>query len=299
MAQCLKPFKTFEEQIAILESRGLRIENESFAIEILSHVNYYRFSGYAFLRQNKATLNQDFFPGTTFESIYALYEFDQRFRNVTLKYLETVEVLVRTRVAYFFSQQHQNANNDCHYLPQHFTDLARHADIIDRLNEQIARNKEVPFVKKHIECYDGKMPLWAAVEILSFSSVSQLYSIMLSDDKQLISKSLGHTSFYFQNWLHVLSVLRNRCAHYGRLYGVTIAPPIQLPLAMKQKYPAVRNNTLFAAICIICKLLPVKYHVEELIDCLSELLEEYDTRIRIDELSFPVNWKTVLREMKQ
>lgn len=297
MTKCLKPFKTFDEQVGILKTRGLVIDNESFAIEILSHVNYYRFSGYAFLRQDKKCANQNFHSGTTFESIYALYEFDQRMRNIILKYLEIIEVFSRTRIAYYFSQEHQNENNDCHYYPQHFMNFKIHESIIKRLTDQIEKNKEVPFVKKHIESYDGRMPLWAAVEILSFSSVSQLYSIMLHDDKVQISKSVGHTPLYFENWLHVLSVLRNRCAHYGRLYGVTIAPPIQLPKALKQNYPLVINNSLFAAVCIMIKLLPNKLVANDFIESLSNLIQEYDTRISMKELSFPINWKTILRNM--
>lgn len=297
MTKYLKPFKTFEEQVGILKARGLVIDDETFAAEVLSHVNYYRFSGYAFMRQNKTSVNQSFHSGTTFESIYALYEFDQRLRNIVIKYLEIIEILSRTRIAYYFSQKHQNENNDCHYYPQHFIDLKIHEGVINRLNELIEKNKEVPFVKKHIECYEGRMPLWAAVEILSFSSVSQLYSIMLPDDKVLISKSVGHTPTYFENWLHVLSVLRNRCAHYGRLYGVTIAPPIQLPMALKQKFPSVINNTLFAATCIMIKLLPNKLVASDFIESLSSLIHEYEGRINLQELSFPINWKTILRSM--
>ena len=67
---------------------------------------------------------------------------------------------------------------------------------------------------------------------------------------------------------------------------------------MKQKYPAVRNNTLFAAICIICKLLPDSMRANELIDCINDLIVEYETRIDMKELSFPINWKTVLRQMQ-
>ena len=85
MTKCLKPFKTFEEQVGILKTRGLVIDDEIFAAEVLSHVNYYRFSGYAFMRQDKMSVKQSFHSGTTFESIYALYEFDQRMRNIIIK----------------------------------------------------------------------------------------------------------------------------------------------------------------------------------------------------------------------
>ena len=298
MQRILKPFKTFDEQIDILEKRGLDIENEAYAKDILSKINYYRFSGYAFLRQNKNSVDQEFVCGTSFESIYALYKFDQKFRNTILKYLEPIEILARTRVAYYFSQNHKNDFNDCHYCPNYFNNPYAHAVFIRRLEGLVDKNKDVPFVKKHIDTYDGRMPLWSAVEILSFSSVSLLYSIMLEEDKLCISKSLGHTSGYLENWLHVLSVLRNRCAHYGRLYGVTIAPPLKLPKSFKRAYPNVKNDTVFAAICIMCKLLLNSGCVGELIDNVHDLLKENETRIDLNELKFPNDWESILDSLR-
>ena len=42
-----KDFKTLDEQIAILESRGLKIPDKSAAKEFLLRNNYYRVSGYS------------------------------------------------------------------------------------------------------------------------------------------------------------------------------------------------------------------------------------------------------------
>jgi abortive infection bacteriophage resistance protein len=48
-----KPFKSINEQIDLLKERGLIIEDIPYAYRILSHVNYYRLSGYTLtLRRN-------------------------------------------------------------------------------------------------------------------------------------------------------------------------------------------------------------------------------------------------------
>ncbi|UOF90092.1 Abi family protein [Fodinisporobacter ferrooxydans] len=80
----LKPPATFEEQIQILKSRGLIIEDEDFAIRTLKKINYYRLSAYGLsLKQN-----DQYQPGVTFNQIYALYEFDHLFsKNTKEKYL--------------------------------------------------------------------------------------------------------------------------------------------------------------------------------------------------------------------
>lgn len=42
----LKPPKTYEEQLDILIKRGLIVEDEGFALDVLSKLNYYRFTAY-------------------------------------------------------------------------------------------------------------------------------------------------------------------------------------------------------------------------------------------------------------
>lgn len=49
-----KEFRTIEQQIAILESRGLKIPDKALAGDFLYRNNYYRVSGYSLtLRNNR------------------------------------------------------------------------------------------------------------------------------------------------------------------------------------------------------------------------------------------------------
>lgn len=53
-----KDFKSIAEQLSLLASRGLTIENNSIAEEFLLHNNYYRISGYSLtLRKNEQVLS--------------------------------------------------------------------------------------------------------------------------------------------------------------------------------------------------------------------------------------------------
>lgn len=54
-----KPFKTYEEQVALLKSRGLIISDEAEAKDILKRLNYYRLSAYSLTLRK----NDEFFPG--------------------------------------------------------------------------------------------------------------------------------------------------------------------------------------------------------------------------------------------
>lgn len=69
-----KDFKTIEEQLEILRSRGLTINDESLAKDFL-------------LRNNNV-----FFKSATFQNIVDIYHFDHEFKHIILQYLEVIEV---------------------------------------------------------------------------------------------------------------------------------------------------------------------------------------------------------------
>ena len=72
-----KDFKTIDEQIEILRSRGLTIEDEAEAKDFLLRNNYYRVSGYSLtLRKNDV-----FAKSATFQNIEDIYNFDHEFRH--------------------------------------------------------------------------------------------------------------------------------------------------------------------------------------------------------------------------
>ena len=81
-----KDFKTIDEQLELLRSRGLTIENETNAKNFLLKNNYYRISGYSLtLRKNDV-----FTKSATFQNIEDIYNFDHEFRHIILHHIETI-----------------------------------------------------------------------------------------------------------------------------------------------------------------------------------------------------------------
>ena len=76
-----KEFKTIEEQLDILKSRGLKIEDEAKAAEFLVNNNYYRVSGYSLTLRKHDT----FAKSAKFQNIIDIYSFDHEFRHILLK----------------------------------------------------------------------------------------------------------------------------------------------------------------------------------------------------------------------
>jgi hypothetical protein len=88
-----KEFKTYEEQVSILESRGLLISDPAEAQRILSKVNYYKLiNGYKTLFINdKVSTDEQYRLPATFVELYSLYIFDEELRFIFLKEFLAIE----------------------------------------------------------------------------------------------------------------------------------------------------------------------------------------------------------------
>lgn len=277
---------TFEAQLQKLKDRGCIVEDEPKAIEVLKSINYYRLTAY-FLPFKKDETT--YFEGTTFENVYNIYEFDRKLRNLIFSVLEEVEILLRTRLAYYFSHKYGalgylNKNNFSNtFNEENFTKLC---------NELIKHNTSKPFVQHHIKHYDRQFPLWVLVEIMSFGNLSLFYADMLRMDKKAFAKEVFDTyDNNLSSWLLCLTDLRNSCAHYARLYNTKMRAEPRTP----NNYPIKFGKTVFDYIQVLKLLYPNKDNWNIVfIPKLIDLLQEYSDYINLDHIGFPENWETFL-----
>ena len=94
-----KEFKTLGEQLDILKEKGLIIEDEYAAEEILLRENYFFIMGYRHLFV-KSSKDSRYIPGTTFGEIYSLFEFDRNFRNIIFKNVLVIENQLKSVISY-------------------------------------------------------------------------------------------------------------------------------------------------------------------------------------------------------
>ncbi len=80
-----KIFKNLDEQVEIMRSKGLIINDEESTKEILLRENYFFINGYRHMFT--AGDKDKFIPGTTFEEMYATFLFDRYIRNIMFKYI--------------------------------------------------------------------------------------------------------------------------------------------------------------------------------------------------------------------
>ena len=100
MPKPLKAATTVAQQIALLRSRGLDVD-EGLACQWLANVSYYRLSAYCYPAREFNAAGQridSFIPSTSFTDVVALYEADRKLRTLVHDGMERVEVTLRTRI---------------------------------------------------------------------------------------------------------------------------------------------------------------------------------------------------------
>ncbi|MDM8163045.1 Abi family protein [Collinsella intestinalis] len=212
----MKPPLSFTDQLELMRNRGLTVGDEELALRRLSETNYYRLRGYWLTYE----LNGRFIPGTTFDSIWDTYELDCALRTWVWETIAPIEIKARTLFAYHMSME---CGALAHEDNRYFKNTIAHAHSMESLTRE--RNRAlrdgVPCVVHNIEKY-GDLPIWAAVEIMSMGTVSQLYG-NLDSAKSGVAKSIangfGVKPFILKSWLRHLTYIRNICGHHSRLYN--------------------------------------------------------------------------------
>jgi len=298
----LKHALTYQQQVERLRDvHKLDIPSETEAISILSRVNYYRLSAYG-IGLKKTDNTEEFIDGISILTLYRLYCFDSKFRNILFHTTEHIEIQMRTQIANYLALKY---GPEC-YINESLFEGTVNRDgikifdtILDDFKKECARQEKLPFVHHHIDKYDGHFPIWVAVEVFTFGKLSSLFSIMKVEDKKAISKIYKTRPSHLKSWLLSLIEIRNLCAHYSRIYNM---PLKQCPFLFREysKYQSnISNNQLkvFPAI-ITMKIMLEKVNSPQWNTTFAELtalFEEYSDVVKLSFIGFPTEWKDVLK----
>jgi len=185
-----KVFRTIDEQVLILKDKGLIIDDIDYARDILIRENYFFISGYRhpFLKSKN---DRYFIPNTNFYELYALFQFDRQIRNIIFKNLLIVENNMKSIFSYQLSKKYGYREKD--YLKQ--TNFSSNPekqrqinDLIRKMKRQIRVNGSQHSATSHYINNYGYIPLWVVVKVLSFGIVSELFTVMKTEDQEEISK---------------------------------------------------------------------------------------------------------------
>lgn len=282
-----QPPLTVEDQIQNLQALGLIIEDEAYARTFLNDVSYFRLiKAYSLGLKPK---NGSYDKGVTFSQIVQLYKFNCNFRQLLFAVIERIEVNLRCRLANYFSSKYGVLGYED---PKNFRSEEHHAAFLEDISHEVNRKKKSPFVRNFQANYkDGKIPMYALVELFSFGALSKFFKNMKNEDKKAIASTYGVAYPYLESWIESIAYVRNLCAHYGRLYNAKLT---KTPILYKQHTNAgIGNIRIFGVLVCVAQLVPHDEHWEEFVEQLDSLIKKYPA-VKIETMGFPANWRDYL-----
>ena len=270
----IKPWLSFQDQLDTLQERGLNVDNQPAALNYLKRLGYYRLSGYwyplraidtaATQAQGRPVRSSSFAPDSQFEDVVKLYVFDKKLRLLALDALERIEMAVRVDIAYLLGQYDSLAHENAHCLHGNFSKRkitrgvnqgkTEHELWLSKYQSLLHRARREPFVQHHQQSYKS-LPVWVAIEVLDFGSLSKLFSGMKHADKEQVARHYGIASGEeFAKWLRSLNFIRNVSAHHSRLWNINV---LELSTASDGWPSNIRNAKPFFYFCIMQHLLKV------------------------------------------
>lgn len=249
---------SISEQLSLLRSRGIVIENSEFAKHVLKTVSYYRFSAYLHPFKSKE-IPDEYICGTSFNLCWQYYRFDRRLRFILIDAIERIEVATKTKIVNHFSEKYGafGYRNQENYAKPF--DSKRFLDLLNFVDEETKKSKE-EFVEHFRQNYNvnNGLPIWMAMEVMTFGNMLTLFRLMKKQDKQAIAKELGSNEHVFESWLTTLNYVRNICAHHGRIWNrhLSINPliPNKSTDWHETIYP-INSTRIYSVLCILKFLL--------------------------------------------
>ncbi|MDD2208424.1 MAG: Abi family protein [Bacilli bacterium] len=260
----VKVFKTIEEQIQILQNKGMIIEDYDLTSDILIRENYFFISGYRHLFL-KSPRDKSFIEGTTFRELYAVFNFDRQIRNIIFKNLLIVENNMKSIFSYQLSKKYGYRESDYLKVSNFSSESGKSRqvnDLLKKMKRQIRVNGGQHTATSHYISNYGYIPMWVVVKVLSFGIVSELYTIMKKVDQEAISSIYKISVENLVVYMPILANFRNLCAHEDILYNhktqrviddTKYHHALNIPL-MDGEYIYGKND-LFALIIILKQLL--------------------------------------------
>lgn len=316
----MKPFKTAEEQINILKSRGLIISDEDYAKKFLIKRNYYSMiNGYSkfFMNGNRP---DHYVSNATLEEIEAVYIFDKEFKGILFTHLLEVEKYLKAILAYHFSAVYPGTHDYLdinNYNCQTPNGRLRVINIISRIAKVISDYSgrgDGNAIEHYLHKHNG-VPLWVVIQFMYFGDVIELYKCCSLKVRNDVAKEFN--DFLMANTgsrktvlsekdlttiLYQVKNVRNIVAHNNKLFNyvpsknsnsIPYIPAIHARYGIKSSEN--RNSayqTFLIMQCLISKNEYAHLHnsIRKRIRDFKKRIHSVDYNVIVCSYGFPKNW---------
>lgn len=305
-----KEFKTLDEQLSIFKSKGLTINDEEEARNILLKENYFFINGYRRVLM-VSSKEKKFVKGATFDELYAIFMFDRELRNILFKNLLIIENNIKSIMSYKLSVKY--GYKEKNYLKEsNFTtdnkDKRRVNDVINKMKRQIRVNSQNHSATLHYITNYGYIPLWVLVKVLSFGLINELYGILKPEDQKEIADLYEIEMEDMEVYLSLLANYRNLCAHEDIVFDHRTQKYIsntkyhnELKIKQDEFGEYIKGKNDIFALIIILKQMLTKDEFMHMMDEINLKLQDLSWQIKsvkieklYDTLGFPENYMDLI-----
>lgn len=139
------------------------------------------------------------------------------------------------------------------------------------------------------------MPLWVLIELMSFGTISKLFSIMKTADKKSICRK-GYADITYDKleiFYHSITCLRNQCCHYQRFYRINHIIKSKVYVPSKFEMGVTKMNSTYNLVLVLFFVNPNKKLGERVIYKLKKLDAKHNVDL-VSNYGFNENWKNIL-----
>lgn len=255
----------------------MQLDDRSFAEQWLRNVGYYRLSAYWYpyrelISEDPPSRGDNFIPGTKFEDIAVLYEFDRKLRTLVHDGIERIEIGLRTQLNEYLGEV---GGALAYQDPVHFRPHFDHIEWVRIAKRRVERaQKDNTAIRHHNDNYGGQIPIWVLSEVLDFSDVSKLYEGLFATAQYRIAENFGinidltnlsnnqrrkaKKHHPLVRWFEHLTIIRNTSAHHSRLWNRSFTPVSTTALRTMDEFqtlPDTQSEQVYGALCVMNVLL--------------------------------------------
>ena len=286
-----KSYTSTDDIVGILQERGLNVDNQEQAADILKNVGYYRFSAYLYPFLTQPKENHLFKQGSRFSGAWSLYRFDKKLRIFLFNEIEKIEVALRSTIANMVSEETGNIfwMTDATM----FANEDKFRKTMALVDKELKSSKE-DFIKHFKEKYSNDYPpAWMLVEILPLGVVTRIYENLADNAlRKMIAARFFLPVPVFSSWITIITLTRNSCCHHSRVWNKENAI---LPMLIKKHNRAwittvISPNRIFYNICILKWFIDIISPQNDMKEHLKSLLACFPN-VDITAMGFPKNWE--------
>lgn len=301
-----KKFFSYDEQLNLLEHKGLEIPDRNEAIRLLKEHSYFDLiNGYKYPFKKE---DSNYKLHTTFKDIHLLYCFDDDIRFALIRAIMEVEIHIKSLLSYAFCERF--GSDEAQYLnPDNYNCLSDEAfQKFKGIVQNTLNNCDKFSYMKHQKDMYGNVPLWVLVKALTFGTISKMYSFQKPQIQAQICKEFtGVNENALETFLDLLTRFRNVCAHNERLFDYKynkhgiVDTDIHAKLKIeKKKVQYIKGKSDFFAALIALKYLLSKDSFNMLIDDIDNSMKQlFNSTHQIQSkqlykyMGLPTNWHEI------